>query len=522
MNHELGQPSEEWSGNLLVQGGEVLLRDGRLDRSDILILDGVIAAVGELEGRDEIPVLRADGTIIVPGLVNAHTHSGENYNPGRYENLPLDLWFIHSHQVTRTKPPPFEEIYVRTMLGALLMLRSGTTCAVDFVYEAPEITVETLEPVVQAYVDAGLRATILIGISDKPFLESLPLEPEETAGAPAEAPAPSRQRIMEVARAAVERWHDPNGLITIGLGPSAPQRCSDELLRETWELAVERDLVWHTHALETKAQAYTTQRWHGRSFVEILAERGYLDRRTSIVHAVWLGERDIAVLADAGATMIHCLLSNLRLGDGVARLPALKQAGVRIALGTDGRGCDETLDMLELAKMTALVHKARGLPYDQWPTAAEVLAMATRGGSLCSGHNESLGRIEPGAQGDLTLFDGAAPAFTPLIDPVRQLVYGAPSRHVLTVVVRGRVVVEQGRVVSVDEGEILGLAHELAPPLGPDVGSGDADSRRLEAIVGKLYERAEEASIGLDAYVGSGLSHSSSTSCSRGESDAGS
>jgi 5-methylthioadenosine/S-adenosylhomocysteine deaminase len=479
-------------GNLLVQGGSVLLPDGSLAPADVLIRGGSVAAVGSKVTGD-VPILDATGSIVVPGLVNAHVHSGENYNPGRFENLPLDLWFVHSHEVTRTTPRPPEEIYVRTLLGALLMLQSGTTCVADFVYEAPELTVETLEPVIRAYLDAGLRATVVLGISDLPFLDSLPLEPDERVGAPAEAAAPSRDRILEVAREAIARWHD--GQMKIGLGPSAPQRCTAELLEESWALAAEHGLVWHTHVLETKTQAYTAQHWHGRSFVERLGERGYLDRRTSVVHAVWLRDRDIEILAEHGTTVIHCPLSNLRLGDGVAPVPALQRAGVTIALGTDGRGCDETLDMLELAKMTALVHKARGLPYEEWPTAAEVLAMMIRGGGLACGHEQRLGAIEPGAYGDLTLLDADAPAFAPMVDPVRQLIYGAPSRHVTSVVVGGEVVLDHGHSTRFDEAEILGLAREF----GVAATAGD---RELEAVVRKVYERAEESDVGVNAYVG--------------------
>ena len=486
----------------------MLARDGSLARVDVLVEDGRIAEIGRAASVSGVPVLDASGAIVAPGLVNAHMHSGENFNPGRYENLPLDLWFVHSHQVTRTEPPPREEIYVRTMVGALLMLRSGTTCAVDFVYEAPEITVDTLEPVVQAYRDSGLRATVLLGVADKPFLDSLPLEPAEKEGAPPEAPAPTLERILEVAEAAIDRWHEPDGQIQIGIAPSAPQRCSDELLEATWQLAVERDVVWHTHALETKTQAYTADRWHGRSFVEVLAERGYVGPRASFVHAVWLTDRDVELFRDTDTTMIHCLLSNLRIGDGIARLPALQAANVRVALGTDGRGCDETLDMFELTKMTALVHKARGESYEHWPTAADVLAMATRNASICAGHGERLGRIEVGAHGDLILLRRDSIAFTPLLDPVRQLVYGAPSREVRTAVVGGRVVVDGGRVVGVDEARILELARQYAPPpASPDEPETES-LMKLQGIVGGVYERAEAARLRLDSYIGSGLAGS--------------
>src|SRR5436305_7047813 len=146
--------------DLVIKEGRLLGSDGCLRVGDLLIEDGTIVRMGGQISRSGAEEIDATGMVVTPGLINAHMHSGENFNPGLYENLPLDVWFVRSHQVTRTEPPSREAIYVRTLLGAALMLRSGTTTAVDFLYEAPAITLETLEPVVQAYRDAGLRATI--------------------------------------------------------------------------------------------------------------------------------------------------------------------------------------------------------------------------------------------------------------------------------------------------------------------------------------------------------------------------
>jgi cytosine/adenosine deaminase-related metal-dependent hydrolase len=485
--------------NLVIRGGEVLTADGRLSRADVLVDDGAIAEIGDgVTPPSEVEVLDATGMIVAPGLINAHYHSGENFNPGLYENLPLDLWFVHSHQVTREAPPSPEAIYARTMLGAVLMLRSGATACVDFLYEAPEITLETLEPVVRAYRDVGMRATILLGVADKPFASSLPLEQADSA-AEREAPAPSRDRIMQLARDAVERWHDPGGTIGIGFGPSAPQRCSPELLDETLAFAREHDLVWQTHVLETKSQAYASRQWYGHSFVEWMNERGLLGPGTTLVHTVWLDDRDIELMSATGSTAVHCLLSNLRLGDGIARLPALRRAGVRVALGTDGRGCDETLDMLELTKMTASVHKVRGGDWRDWPTAGQALEMATSAASICTGHGESLGRLERGARADLIMLPRNCAAFTPLHDPVRQLVYGAPSRDIHTVVVDGRVVIRDGEVLGVDVEALLASAREhTADVLG---GERSADADEIERLVDDMYQRIERSELEIDNYI---------------------
>ncbi|HEX3318469.1 MAG TPA: amidohydrolase family protein [Solirubrobacteraceae bacterium] len=485
------------AGDLLVRGGALL--GAELRTHDLLLRGGRIAAVGQhLDAPPGTEVLDAAGMLVLPGLINAHYHSGENFNPGLYENLPLDLWFVHSHQVTRAEPLSAEGIYARTALGATLMLRTGTTSCVDFLFEAPEITMETLAPVVEAYRDAGMRATILLGVADKPFAASLPLDDAEQAAAREAAP-PTLESIMDLARAAVDRWHEPGGRIGIGLGPSAPQRCTDALLDESLRFCRERGLVWQTHVLETKSQAFTSRRWHGKSFVERLAERGLLGPEATLVHTVWLNDRDIELMAAANTSAVHCLLSNLRLGDGVARLPALRDAGVRVALGTDGRGCDETLDMLELAKMTALVHKARGGDFHRWPTAAQALEMCTAAASTCMGHGESLGRIEAGALGDLVLLPLDTPALVPLHDPVRQLVYGSPSAAIGTVVVGGRVVVRDGAPVGFDAARVTEEARRYVA----DALAGDrpADAAALESMVAEMYGRIEAERLDVDAYL---------------------
>ncbi len=483
--------------DLLVRGGEVLTAGGGLEPGDVLVRDGVIEAVGAHLDAD-VPALDAAGTIVAPGMVNAHYHSNENFNPGLYEGLPLDLWFVHSHEITRTEPPSAEAIYTRTLLGAVQLLRSGTTAVVDFVFEAPEITVDTLEPIVRAYRDAGLRATVLLGVADLHYLASLDIDPADRAAAAAEFSPPPVGRIVGVARDAVDRWHEPGGMIGIGLGPSAPQRCSAELLAATMAMAREEGLVWQTHVQETRTQAVTARRWHGRSFVDLMSGRGLLGPEATLVHTVWLDDRDRELMAASGTAAVHCPYSNLRLGDGVADVPALLRAGVDVALGTDGRGCDETLDMLELTRLTALLHKVHGRAPEDWLSARQAHAMATRAGSRCAGHGDALGRVEPGARADLVLLRRDTPTFAPLHDPLRQLVLGATARDVRTVIVDGRVVVDDGEVVGVDMARLLDDAGRHAAEERSATAPGIDD---LVRAVRRMFDAAEAAPHHVDAYV---------------------
>ena len=488
--------------DVLIRGGQVLEAGAPPRRADVLIRGGLIESVGEIaEVPEGTHVIDAEGDYVVPGLINAHYHSNENFNPGLYENLPLDLWFVHSHQVTRTAPPSPEVIYARTMLGAMQMLKMGTTAVVDFVFEAPEISVETIEQIVRAYRDAGLRATVLLGVHDKPWADSLPLSAEARAAWSDEAAPPRLDRIMSVAREAINRWHEPDGLIGIGFGPSAPQRCTEQLFEDTLEVARTESLAWQTHVLETKTQAWTARSWHGgRSFIDVMDERGMLGDHASVVHTVWLRDRDIETLARTRTAAVHCPYSNMRIGDGIARVPAMRRAGVRIGLGTDGRGCDETLDMLELARLTGLIHKARGEHHSQWPTAHDALSMVTREGSVCTGHGDRLGRIEPGAHGDLLVVRGDGITFTPLHDPVRQLLYGGSSRDLRYVVVDGEVTIEDGALTRVDEADMVRRAREAAGSEMPYLRGGDG-AAKLEALVEAMYREAESQDLDVNSYI---------------------
>lgn len=477
--------------------------DGDLIERDIDVRQGSIEAIeGQTDHSGDVESIDASGCLVIPGLINAHYHSAENFNPGLFENLPLDLWFVYSHQVTRENPPDPETIYARTMLGAIQMLRNGVTAVVDFLFEAPEISLETLEPVVEAYRDAGMRATILLGVADKPFADSLPLTEEERDAWESEADPPTLERILEVANEAIERWHEPGGMIGIGMGPSAPQRCSDELMAATLELCGSRGLAWQTHVLETKTQALTAREWHeGQSFIELLSERGQLGPDTTLVHTVWLSERDIGLIGSAGSSVVHCPISNLRLGDGIAPVPMLDAAGINVALGTDGRGCDESLDVLELAKFAALINKARGANHEDWLPASKAFEMATRNGSPVTGHGEHLGRIEVGAKADLSIIPLDQVELIPLRDPLRQLVFGCSGASVRDVVVDGEVVVRDREMTRVDQVEAFAAADRAAAAELRLVPPDDSAARKLEGLLEGLDQRARRTPLEIDSYI---------------------
>jgi 5-methylthioadenosine/S-adenosylhomocysteine deaminase len=397
-------------------------------------------------------------------MVNAHNHSNENWFRGMWDNLPLEPWMLFSYPALAAPAQSPDEIYLRTLLGAIEQLKSGATCVVDFLYELDGFTTESLEAVSRAYRDAGLRALIALGIGDRAYHETVILEEglvsrELVERLERDAP-PSWDEWERFVRDAVERFHRPDEGVSIAIGPSGPQRCTDELLAGCAALAEELDLVVHIHVLETRMQAISGRRFYGRTLVEHLDAVGFLSQRVCFAHGIWLTPGDIDIVRERGVTIAHNPASNLKLGSGLAAIPTMLAQGVNVALGTDGMSSNDGLDMFASLKLAALLHKLWGIDYEQWLGAREAWQLATAGGAQAAGDAEGLGRIEPGRRADLVLLDLESHVFTPLNDPLRQLAFGSSTLAVDSVLVGGRWVVREGRCVNVDEADVLARARE--------------------------------------------------------------
>jgi len=392
---------------------------------------------------------------VVPGMVNAHAHSNENWFRGLWDNLPLEPWMLFSYPVLAAPTQSADEIYVRTLLGGMEMLRSGATCVVDFLYD----TEEALEPVVRAYRDLGLRAVIAIGMSDRAYHETVVLDaglvsPELIARLEHEKP-PSWDEWEALTRRAVERFHRPEEGISICPAPSGPQRVTDELLVGVAALADELDLMIHIHVLETRMQAVSGQRMYGRTLPEHMDTLGFLSPRVCFEHGVWLTPSDIELVRDRGVTIVHNPVSNMKLGSGICAVPELLRHGVNVALGTDGMSSNDGNDMFATLKTAALLHKLWEVDYEQWLSAEEAWAIATAGGAAAAGDRDGLGSLEPGRRADLVLLDLESHVFTPLNDPLRQITLGSTTLAVDSVMVGGEWRLRDGRITGVDEAAVL-------------------------------------------------------------------
>ena len=480
---------------LLIQGCALLSPDepGKLLRNqDILIRGQRIAALGPAGTLAYNPlridrVIHGEGRIVIPGLVNAHTHSLENMLKASSPSLPLELWLVSLFANALEWSPRL--VYLSTLLGAVEMLKTGTTAVLDHLWTGAGVDAHYLDATMNAYRDAGIRASVAPSIEDQDLVLdaaashglSLPHHPFIDRFA-LWAPIAEQVAVLEQF---IATWHNTeNGRLRCLVGPSGIHWCSQKLLEDCRDLADRYGTGMHLHAVETELQARIINDALGQSGIRYLDQLGILRPGTSLAHTIWLEDGDLPILARTGTTVVHNPISNLRLGSGRFPLRAALKQGVAVALGSDGSASNDTQNMFGVLKLTGLMHNQPYLDYKNWPQAAEILAMATSGGSTALGlasapaqysssarargatialENETYmqlpesafanapGQIAPDQLADLVLIDLDSDAFLPLHDPYLHLVYCEHGVSVDTVIVNGEVVVERSKVTNVDE-----------------------------------------------------------------------
>ena len=455
---------------LIIRNALVVTLDAEdrvFESGDVLVEDGAIVAVGDVDDAAAQAcdrIIEGAGRLLVPGFVNAHTHSPNNVAQGTADGLshPAYMWLNQAYTANRTS----REHYVSAMLGCIQMLLTGTTAALDH-FPGQTVTPEDVDAVMSAYRDAGMRAALGLRFYDAGFDDIAP------RGAPlAKDVAADIERLNPLepmpladygalAADAISRWHGVEGRLKVFPAPSNPERCSDAAMVLCAELAERHDLSIHTHLLESRVQAEIAEEKHGCSMVRHLADLGVLNRRWSFAHAVWVDDDDIELLARSGAVVVHNPESNMKIGAGTAPVPAMKARGVRLALGTDGAGTNDNLIMHDALRLAAMLHRPQTASRGDWLSARDVLAMATAGGAAALLADDDIGAIEVGRRADLVLYRLDAPWWVPINDVLNQLVFAENGSSVDTVIVDGRVLVEEGRIVAFDADAILAEAKPM-------------------------------------------------------------
>jgi 5-methylthioadenosine/S-adenosylhomocysteine deaminase len=425
----------------LIKEGIVVTQNARREvlRADVLV-NGTrieqVASPGEINGKiDE--VVDASGCVVMPGLINCHSHVAMAVMRSVADDLRLDGFLERTFAIDSKRTN--EDIAAGAALGCLEMARTGTTAFLDLYY-AQDVIAKGVEHV-------GLRGYLGWAVLDQEFTTQKG------------DPVKNCERFIMA--------HKGRPLIKPVVAPQGVYVCSDETLRRAKELARRETTFCHYHLSETRYEVYEFQKKTGKRPAEHLAETGFLSKGDVAAHGVWLTMNEVRMLAKAGVSVAHCPTSNMKLASGgFAPLPEMSANGVTVCLGTDGASSNNSLDMFLEMKFASLMHKANRWDATVVP-AQKALDMATVDAAAALGAAKDLGSIEPGKKADIVVVDCATPGMTPTTaeNAVANLVYASPSQAVRDTMVDGRFVLRDRAFVTVDEAKVLAHAREQAAAL---------------------------------------------------------
>jgi 5-methylthioadenosine/S-adenosylhomocysteine deaminase len=420
------------STDLLIRNATILEPDSSPVQADIAVTDGRIVRIGSHLQVSAEDVLEASHLYLTAGLINCHAHSAMVFFRGAVEDVTPERWFndyIWRMETNLTA----EDVYWGTLLAALEMIESGVTTVADHYFFA--------DSVAQAFIDSGLRAHLaptLFGQDDAAELQ--------------------------MARSFFNTWQNAANRLTVWLGPHSPYLCSAGFLQRCRDLANELETGIHLHVSETADQVAASLQTHALTPPAYLAKLGILDGPVLCAHAAHATLDDMTLLAERGASVAHCPKTFAKMALGMMDLPALLRTGVKVGLGTDGAASNNTLDVLEQARLTALFQKHAQHSAEILPVAA-VISLLSRGGAAALGQGRELGRIQEGFLADFTLFDLSGAHTQPIHNPLATLLYSARSSDVDTVIVAGQVIYRHKVHRHIDKERVLAEVARRAPRL---------------------------------------------------------
>jgi len=425
--------SREERSFAIAGGTFVTMDDGRpVAEGTLVVRDGRIEAIGEVDPREYegLPVIDGRRKLFMPGLVNTHGHAAMSLLRGYADDLALQVWLEEKMWPNEAKFTA-EDVRWGTLLAIVEMVKGGTTCFVDMY--------DHMDEVAGAVEQSGMRACLARGM-----IGHVP-------------PKVQKAKLAE-GRAFAENWHGKaEGRITAMMSPHAAYTCPPEFIRQVVDIAHELDLPIHTHMSETLKEVLDNERQYGLRPVAHLEKLGVFSRPCLVAHGVHLTDEEIDVLKRYDVRVSHNPGSNLKLASGIAPVPALLRAGVKVSLGTDSAASNNNLDMFEEIRLAALLHK--GVSGD--PTAVparEALKMGTVYGAE-SIWLEDVGRLAPGMKADIIALDMDQPHFLPKTDFISHIVYCASAHDVTDVWVDGRRIVRDRELLTLDEERIK---HEFS------------------------------------------------------------
>jgi 5-methylthioadenosine/S-adenosylhomocysteine deaminase len=422
-------------GNRIINPGAVAI-----DESDIVAVDTAESVRRQFRGRQTID---ATGRVVMPGLVNTHTHAPMVLYRGLADDLALDEWLTKYIFPAEAKTVSPEFVRAGTRLAALEMIESGTTTYADMYYFEEEIAKETKT--------AGLRGVLGQTVIQFPVAD---------AKTPAEGLARAEKFIQGFK-------NDP--LITPAVGPHAIYTNDSATLKAAREMSMRLGVPTLIHMAETQSEAMTAKERGAPTVVSYLDSIGFLGPGVVAAHAVWVNESDMALLKSRGVGVSHNPESNMKLASGIAPVKAYLAANMAVGLGTDGAASNNDLDMFEAMRTASFLQKVATSD----PTAVSARAavqMATIGGARALGMDKQIGSLEPGKRADVIIVSMSAARQTPMYDPLSHLVYVTRGDDVQTTIVNGKVLMRDRKVLTLDRAAVLRDAKKWASSVSAAVG----------------------------------------------------
>jgi 5-methylthioadenosine/S-adenosylhomocysteine deaminase len=418
--------------NLLIRGATLVT----VNAGDEVITEGDLAIAGaEIVGVGAAPpgfvpdrVMDGRNRIVLPGLVNTHTHLSMTLMRNYADDLAFWPWLLERVKPLEDHLVP-EDVRIGARLGIAEMIRGGTTCFHDMYFHLDEVADEV--------ANAGLRGRLCGALFDN---------------------SGQGEALLGAAVGLHERWHGKaEGRVTVGLGPHSPYLCSPGYLREILSEAERLQCGLHVHVAETDREVAESREKHGVTPVQLLADLGCFRVPVVAAHGIYVDAADRRLLREGGVTVAHNPGSNLKLANGIAPVQDLLDDGVNVSLGTDGAASNNNLNLFEEMHLAALLQKWLRRDAEALP-ARQVLRMATINGAKALGLDGEIGSLEVGKQADVLVIDAAQPHLAPRHDPIALLVYSAQAADVATVLVAGRILLEERRLTTLDGESLLELA----------------------------------------------------------------
>jgi 5-methylthioadenosine/S-adenosylhomocysteine deaminase len=470
--------------------GGIVLTGATAAPADLVLHDDTIAAIVAPGSATSESAARIDAAnrLIIPGLINAHTHGHGGLAKGAGDVWSLETLLNAAPWLNGNRSN--DDRYLSTLLSAVEMLRKGCTACFDLALLLPLPTPDGLNAVAQAYADAGIRAVVAPMIADRSFylaipglLDAMPAELRDLADAVRSAPGDA---TLAAVRDAARHWPHPTGRIRLGIGPTIPLHCSDSFMRGAAALAKDFGLPLQTHLAESAVQREAALRRYGTTLTRHLDALGVLGPRFSAAHAIWIDEDERALIAARGGAIAHNPGSNLRLGNGIADIRPALDRGVTVGVGTDGSSSSDNQNMFEAMRLAAFVSRVFDRPPEAWIGAAEALHLATEGSAAVLGMADRIGRIAPGYQADLVFLDLDHVNWVPLNNVANQLVNTEDGSAVRDVMVGGRWVLRDGTLPGLDWPRIAARARDAAARLAAANAAMRQAAERLAPVVSQF------------------------------------